>query len=315
VDRRRTFAALLIAFTGLGASAADPFFIKEALWTVPERRVAVLTYAPAECLTVPANRDERALVALGRTVFQSPLLLGGQAARSGLSCASCHRNGRGNPDFFFPGLSKAAGTADVTSSLMSRVRGDGHFNPTLIPDLALDRPKISRSRSDRALRVFIRGLVVEEFDGREPPARILDGLTAYVRALDPAACAGKGEQPITAAVHIGALVLETAAARQSLVDGDPESARLALTAVRHRLGQMAARYPAVKPSIQLLVDLDRDLARIMADPATEQSGRVKPLDRWTTRFSRAAQRLQADEPRSLYEPERLRQWLGRNDPA
>jgi hypothetical protein len=312
VDRRRTFAALLIALAGLGASEADPFPIKEALWTVPERRLAALTHSPAECLTLPADRDERTLVALGRTAFQSPLLLGGQAARSGLSCASCHRNGRGNPDFHFPGLSKAAGTADVTSSLMSRVRGDGQFNPALIPDLALDTPKISRKRNDPALRAFIRGLVVEEFDGREPPARILDGLTAYIRAFDPAACAGKREQPVTAAVHIGAMVLEIAAVRHSLVDGDPQSARLALTAVRHRLGQMAARYQKVKPSRQLLVDLDKELARTMADPATEPNDRVKALDRWTTRFSRAAPRLLADEQRSLYEPERLRQWLGRN---
>ncbi|MGF7473737.1 hypothetical protein WFJ45_23635, partial [Salmonella enterica subsp. enterica serovar Minnesota] len=77
----------------------------------------------------PLNDSAR----IGRAAFNSPLLLGGQAARAGLSCASCHRNGRGNPDFHFPGISGAPGTADVTASLLSSHRGDGQFNPKPIP--------------------------------------------------------------------------------------------------------------------------------------------------------------------------------------
>ena len=38
-----------------------------------------------------------------------PLLLGGQAARAGVACESCHRNGRTNPDFDFPGALRRAG--------------------------------------------------------------------------------------------------------------------------------------------------------------------------------------------------------------
>lgn len=309
MDRRRTLAALLIGLAGLGARAPDPLPIKDALWTVPERQLAALTRAPAECLTLPAGREQRALVALGRTVFQSPLLLGGQAARSGLSCAACHRNGRGNPDFHFPGISKAPGTADVTSSLMSRVRGDGRFNPAVIPDLAFDTPTIARSRTDPAMRQFIRGLIVEEFDGSEPPPRVLDGLTAYVLALDRAACDGKAEQPVNASVHIGELVLELGVVRQSLADNEPQSARLAMTAVRHRLGQMAARYQMVERDFQRLVKLDKELAEVMANPASDQSSRIAALDRWSGQLGRSIPRLIADEPRSLYDPERLREHL------
>jgi hypothetical protein len=194
---------------------------------------------------------------------------------------------------------------------MSRVRGDGQFNPVVIPDLALDTPKISRSRTDPALRQFIRGLIVEEFDGNEPPARVLDGLTAYVRALDQSACAGKADQPVNTSVHIGELVLEMGVVRQSLADNDPQSARLAMTAVRHRLGQMAARYQDVKRDLQLLVKLDKEIAQIMTEPATDLRSKMAALDRWSGKLGRTVPRLIADEPQSLYNVERLRQWLAR----
>jgi tetratricopeptide (TPR) repeat protein len=62
-----------------------------------------LSAEPAECLVEPAGAEARRSVAIGRIAFRAPLLLGGQAARAGMSCATCHRNGRGNPDFLFPG--------------------------------------------------------------------------------------------------------------------------------------------------------------------------------------------------------------------
>src|SRR5687768_90851 len=71
---------------------------------------------------------------------------------------------RGNPDFLFPGLSGAVGTADVTSSIMSSHRGDGTINPKPIPDLAGPPAEriVSRAAESRALESFIRGLIVEE---------------------------------------------------------------------------------------------------------------------------------------------------------
>jgi len=39
-----------------------------------------------------------------------------------------------------------------------------------------------------SLRRFIEGLVVEEFDGAVPPPAVIDGLVAYVAALQPGAC-------------------------------------------------------------------------------------------------------------------------------
>ena len=126
---------------------------------------------------MPADPAERARIEVGRAAFRTPLLLGGQAARLGLSCESCHANGRGNPAFRFPGLSGAPGTADVTAPLMSARRGDEVFDPRPIPDLAAPG-KVARVRGDPALGAFVRGLIVEEFDGREPPPAVLDGLVA-----------------------------------------------------------------------------------------------------------------------------------------
>ena len=163
--------------------------MRAARWLPPERQAHRLAYEPTECLAPAADARALRRIAIGRAAFRTPLLLGGQAARAGLSCDSCHRNGRGNPDFRFPGLSGAPGTADVTSSLMSSHRGDGRSNPTLIPDLSgpAHALKVSRDPSARALEAFIRGLIVEEFDGPEPTAMTLDGLAGYVRALSPGA--------------------------------------------------------------------------------------------------------------------------------
>jgi hypothetical protein len=314
VDRRRTISALLIAASLLGARAPDPVPIREALWTVPQRQFDVLTTAPPECLTLPPDRDERRLVAIGRTIFQSPLLLGGHAARAGLSCASCHRNGRGNPDFKFPGLSSTPGTADVSSSLMSKVRGDGQFNPVRIPDLALDSPKVSRSASDPALRNFVRSLVVDEFDGAKPSPQTLDALVAYVRSLGEPGCAARGMRRETVSVQIGEVLLDLNAVRLALDADDIETAKLAITTIRHRLGQMAARFQGVKRDAQILVTLDKKLAHLVShrDPSTSQMKRA--LDRWTVDFDPVARTLISDEEASLYNIERVRLWLARSAP-
>jgi hypothetical protein len=321
VDYRRSLAtfvvaagALVLGFVALAARDVAPPLLREALWTVPERRFEALTSSPAECLTLPVDRAARNSIALGRAAFQSPFLLGGQAARVGLSCASCHKNGRGNTAFHFPGLTSAPGTADVTSSLMSRIRGDGNFNPQPIPDLAVDAPKVSHDPASPALRAFVRGLIVEEFDGAEPPARVLDGLTAYVRALDSAACAGKPPQPNSVAVQIGEVVLSLAVIRQAWADRAPDSAQLAIGGLRDRLGQIAARYDGMPGDVKRLVALDRQLARLagayLNDPA--QAGLA--LDRWSIQFARAALRLKASEPQSLYDANRLAISLGRSAP-
>src|SRR5688572_23957195 len=132
---RRTLIAVALALLLGGAGASGMIPIREVRWLPSDRLLQALSREPAECLAWPGAAAERRSVAIGRIAFRAPLLLGGQAARAGMSCAACHRNGRGNPDFLFPALSGAPGTADVTSSLMSSKRGDHIVNPKPIPDL------------------------------------------------------------------------------------------------------------------------------------------------------------------------------------
>lgn len=184
------------------------------------------------------------LTEVGRAAFRTPLLLGGQAARAGISCETCHRSGRTNPDFHFPGVSGAPGTADVTSSLFSSHRGDGVDNPRPIPDLGGPRVllKVSQAPQGRALETFIDGLVTQEFDGAEPPPAVLDGLAAYVRSLSPTACPREGVRPVTMEGEMEIARRAVIAAEGALQRRDPATAVLLIGAARSALGRIDERF-------------------------------------------------------------------------
>jgi len=311
MDRRWAFAALALSAASAGAAPVAAPLLREMRWIAAETPrteiVRVLTTRPAECLAPPADAAAADQIAVGRAMFAAPLLLGGQAARAGLSCAACHVGGRGNPHFVFPGVSGAPGTADVTSSLFSTRRGDGIMNPRPIPDLAADPPKISRDPASPALRTFIRGLIVEEFDGLEPPPRILDGLTAFVRALR-SAC--NTAVPRSASGEARDAIAAVLAARTALTANDPASAHLLLSAARSALGRIDERF-ASRPAIaRLLVHRDGELRRLQADMAGSSSV-SKALTRWTRDMARDATALRAAEPESLFNAATLDRGLAR----
>jgi hypothetical protein len=205
-----------------------------------------------------------------------------------MSCATCHRNGRGNPGFVFPGLSGAPGTADVTASLMSSHRGDGIFNPKPIPDLAglPGRLKISRT-APGAIEGFIHGLVTEEFDGPEPPPEVLAALAAYVRALQPGSCRG-GDRSIRLADRLAEVDAAIALARTS--GGDTR--RLLLAAARSTLGAIDERFASVEADRAVLRDADAELNAI-------RLGRTGYV-RWDAAWPVHRRRLRQDEHLSLY---------------
>jgi hypothetical protein len=294
-------AASLLLLAAAVADAPD-LPIAEARWVVREARFETLTRQPAECLSWPADPAARRSVAIGRAAFRAPLLLGGQAARAGLSCAGCHRNGRGNPHFSFPGLSGAPGTADVTSSLMSSHRGDGAINPKPIPDLASGQRKVSSDRQSQALERFIRGLVVEEFDGPEPPPAVLVGLADYVRAMTPAAC--RSAERVSLASELAEVDAALAAAR----DADGDSLKLLVGAARSQLGRIDQRFQlaGLEPERSLLREADRDLAAIQR----LGSAQAPAIDQWRKRWPAELRRLRRKEARSLFNPALLRRSLG-----
>lgn len=305
MDRGRAVARFLNALplALLLGAAADGLEmpVREARWLAAGKVYEGLSREPSECFARPADPEERRRSEIGRVAFRTPLLLGGQAARAGLSCASCHRNGRGNPDFLFPGLSGPAGTADVTASLMSSHRGDGRFNPKPIPDLGGPRAalKVSQDPRSPALEAFIRGLVVEEFDGPEPPARVLDGLAAYVRALRPSAC-GR-ERRVSLAFRLA--LVEDSAELAAAEAG--ETKRLLFAAARSQMGAIDERFatPGGEPARAVLREADRELRRLRSGEAG--------METWRRLWPGWKRKLLRLEPRSLFDERRLRDALRR----
>ncbi|MGH6631769.1 hypothetical protein [Sphingopyxis sp.] len=301
--RIRKLIALTALFLGVAATPGGaPSAFEQLRWTAPGAELALLSEQPAACL---AAGDEPRIRA-GRALFGAPTLLGGQAAKAGLSCASCHINGRDNPHFLLAGVSAAPGTADVTNSFFSAARGNRRFDPVVIPDLAMPG-KVSRDRETRALEAFIRNLIVEEFGGQEPSPATLDVLATYVRAVR--ACPGERSVGRRLGDQLAAIDDGVAGAQLMIDRADLQGARLSIASMRHQLGLIAERYSGsgltrerdglLAASRELQVIGDSDVGRI-----------IPALGRWKGEFDkRLAKRLRRAEGRSLYDADRLAKTL------
>ena len=306
MDRREAQPRFLIlAVLPLLLCAADQarLPIREARWLQSPDIVRDLTSLPQECVAWPAGKDRRT-VAVGRALFRSPLMLGGQAARAGLSCASCHRNGRANPHFHFPGVSGDPGTADVTASLMSEHRGDGIFNPKPIPDLAGDPGKL-KVKGTPKLRPFIHGLITQEFDGPEPSPAALDSVVAYVRALSPGACRGPKIVPIALASKLADVDAAFGLAARAYAGGDPATGRELLAAARSTLGAIDERFQlaGLEGARDQLRAADAELFLL------QQAGTTGPWKTWRRDWPTRKRMLRSAERRSLFNPGVLRRLL------
>lgn len=302
--------AILSAFLLGGAAPAGLAGLHPARWlaagTDPLHALAT-TFT--ECLAAPSDTDEAYLVEVGRAAFRTPTVLGGQAARAGISCESCHQAGRRNPDFFFPHLSGAPGTADVTSAVFSSHRDDGIDNPKPIPDLSSRKSslKISQNRRDGALEAFIHGLVTQEFDGAEPPPAVLAGLATYIRALKPEACPAMTREPVRVADQIEEARRAVRTAIAARARGDTATTILMIDTARWRLGLINERFQAADAG-----DARVALAIADLDLAAEQhgvrqgDGKIGPsLDLWLARSVALGALLHGQEPHSLYDLRRL----------
>ncbi len=278
------------------ATRADaPPAFEQLRWTAPGSEYVLLSAQPATCLA-----SDDALVRSGRALFATPTLLGGQAAKAGLSCASCHVNGRGNPHFLLAGVSGAPGTADVTNSFFSAARGNARFDPVAIPDLA--KPgKVAREPAARALEPFIRTLIVEEFGGDEPTPAMLAAIAAYVRAIAP--CDPDGSEARHLDDQLRAIDDGMAAAALMIERKDRAGVRLSVASIRHQLGLISERYagPGLARDRAALLAASRELQAV---GDREDAGLL--LRRWKTGFDGGlAKRLRRDTDRSLYDDDRL----------
>jgi len=306
-------AAAFDAFAGppdLLTRSAGRVSLRAARWIAPGADAAkLLSEKPAECLAKPATPALATSIEIGRAAFNTPLLLGGQAARAGIQCESCHRGGRTNWAFFFPHVSGKPGTADVTNSLFSSHRGDRIDNPKPIPDLSGPRAllKVSRDPAKPDLRNFIHGLVTEEFDGAEPPRAVMDGLAAYVRNLRPQACPPASVQPITIESVMADATRAMRAAAAATMRKDAATAILMVASARTQLGLIHERYsaPALASERAALHTADLDLASIQNDLRAGDPGAALRLALWPGQAAALTKTLQAREAKSLFNPAML----------
>lgn len=241
-----------------------------------------LTQQPATCLTLPQDPA----VQRGALLFESPMLLGGQAAKAGLSCTACHRNGRGNPDFVFTGISGPPGTADVTHGLFSKVRADEIFNPVPIPDLARVEGQTQVDRTlDGDLEAFLSAQIVDEFSGSVPDKRVVSDLASYIRALDARACQSTVSEPQS--WHREIELIQT-----GLAPDTPRS-QTYRNAMRAAAGRLHERFPASQHEDlrQRLIDFSR---AVSSDP---------DIDTLRAELVTIEAELAAAEATSLYNPE------------
>lgn len=312
---------ILAGLAGVSALAAlGDAPIRGMLWVARDADPArALGSVPTECLKVPADPALAAKVEVGRAAFRTPVLLGGQAGRAGINCETCHRGGRANPDFLFPGVSGAPGTADVTNSLFSTHRGNGVDDPKPIPDLSgpKARLKVSQVPAEKKLEPFIHGLITEEFDGPEPTPAVLEGLADYVRALDPAACPAKAREPLTVALLMTDARRALKAAQVQAAAGDTPTAVVMVASARSRLGLIDERFadPALARPRADLRAADRRLADAQDALRDRRPDVPRKLAAWLAGSKRLEAELSARQSASLFDPARLAQAAKRRLPG
>jgi hypothetical protein len=304
------FSTTAAALSLISAAAAQvtPFPLRAAKWLAAKDAVAALSDQPGECLAAPSDPETAWQAEVGRAVFRSPVLLGGQAAKAGVSCDTCHKNGRRNAELLFPGLSGDPGTADVTSSLMSTHRGDGIFNPRRIPDLAGPADTLVSRRLDmKQLAHFLNGIVTEEFEGDEPPPGVLNGLATYVRRLDAGACPAQASHPLGVTAAADDVARAVKAAEGALARRDDDTALAVLQAARAMLFLIDERYaaPSLATERSLIRTASLDIGS--AEGAVRRKAPAGPaLDLWLARYPAWQAQLQRAERRSLYDRGELR---------
>ncbi len=283
--------------------------LSQALWNSSETdNIAFLTHSPGECLAPPKTAGADYRIELGRAAFSNPFLFGGAAARSGLSCNSCHRDGRDNPDFFLEGLSGEPGTADVTSSIFSKSREDNIFNPVPIPTLVdiAGKASFGSTAQQPSIHAFVASAVADEFQGAAAPA-IIDGIAAYVAHLGSGFCP-EGETPQNVTRAAGDIARALRAAEQAMQRGEPEMADFLVQSARHGLGLIHERFRGDKLAAErgLVADLSRQLADLRPGEDGDLvalAGKIAPaLDR----LDLVKRRLRRKERQSLYNRKQLR---------
>lgn len=274
--------------------------------------VAALTSQPPECFAEPATRDLARRARLGRVAFRSPFLLGGVAARVGMSCDTCHRNGHDNPDFFVAGVSGGPGTADVTGAVFSRRRDDGKPNPVRIPSLldASSAPPFGTVLPAPDLRSFIHTAVVDEFQGEPPLEAVVEGLILYLQALQASACPERSREARTFEASASDLLQTFDVLIESRRESEGRVARFVVLSLRAELERVYRRFPPDVFVRERLIEHSRALSKFelrLIRPNEDTSATELVAER--AALEEALSVLGREVPRSYYEPKVLQKVL------
>ena len=297
------FIALLI--TPINTTANELLQLKEQIWLSPDispkNRLDALSKKPVECI----NPEAPKVSTIGRLAFESPALLGGQAARIGLSCASCHPSGRTSPHFFLENISSSPGTADVTHSFFSSTGGNDTLTAVAIPDLAkLEKMKI-KDRGSQQFRNKLRELIEVEFDGQHAPTFVIDALQIYLSNVDTQYCQTTSEQFKPHKLNNDwQRLIESVNALKSYPD--KEVNQLLIRIARKRLETIYLRYTNIKnPAIDSgLISLSRQLEELSLSKIKHKK-QIKSLKHWHSNASKLLVHLEQHENNSMYDSEIL----------
>ena len=298
-------ASITLAIGGFALSqvavADDERMPRELAWVKQiSDQSQFLNLTQSECINTDTEIDNRA-IKLGRIAFQSPRLLGGQAARMGLSCASCHPAGRRSEDFFIQQISSKPGNADVSHGFLSSKGGNSEFNPVRIPDLA-DRGAMQISnRNSKEFRDRLTQLIEVEFDGRTPTHTVFESLRYYLANSDTQFCT---EPDARYAVDLDFdwqdLIDAIAVALDAIQARDHDTLKFVIGASRSRLEVIYRRYGA-EPIATLdaeLIKHSRALEKILIqETATDQT---KQLERWLSSSQKLYKQLRKHQHTSWY---------------
>ncbi len=268
-----------------------------ARWAVPDSDfISLFSDEPNECL----SDSPTAAQVMGRLAFRSPFLLGGQAARRGLTCQACHGQGGVNSHFFVVGLSETPGTADVTSFHFSDVLGDESFNPVPIPSLSDDAEGVDFDPAKPDLDKFVTRLITKEFTGPEPSPQVKSALLSYLRGLSAQSCAAPrltGADLLAYKVR----VIDQSFAVLSEADITPETLNFMSAALRIELGRLHDRFPN-DPALQSeLVAISTSIRGIDRDVSDTLGGAQAQWAALNPRLTKAYKR-------SLFYPKIIVEW-------
>jgi hypothetical protein len=298
-------AAALLA--GAAAPAA-PLLVREQAWTAHSATLAYdLTHTPGECVDHVTSATE-----IGRALFRSPGMLGGPVARLGVSCNSCHSGARVNARFFIPELTDRIGAADTTSEWASKVRGDGVMNPRDIPDLAGIGVKQSFGHlNDPSLEHFVHSVIVDEFQGAEPPPQAFESIIAYLRAQNVRSC-----PPDAEAVTLRSAADDVRRAMAAAATADDPTAHLVLLAAQDAMGRIVERLPTetFAADRQRLENLSREIGALRDEPDIP-AAMQGAAPGWQARFDAEITRLSRRERRTYFNERTLRHALAAPPPS